>query len=150
MFRSDQTNSSDVNKINKIKDYFIAEIKEKEIMNKRFSKYIASFDYFDKSLIFLSATTGSISIASFGKLIGTRVGIASASLSFTFSFSTGLKKKLLEITKNKTKNHIKIVMLARSKLNSTENKIYEALINDKISHEDFMTTIDKERNHREL
>ena len=73
-----------LNKINEIKDYFIAEIKEKELMSKRFSKYIASFDYFDKSLIVLSARSDSISIASFATVIGTPVGIASASLSFTF------------------------------------------------------------------
>ena len=50
-----------LNKINKIKDYFVAEIKETELMSKRLSKYIASCDYFDKSLIVLSATGGSIS-----------------------------------------------------------------------------------------
>ena len=53
-----------LNKINEIKDYFVAEIKERELMSKILSKYIASFDYFDKSLIFLSITAGSISIAS--------------------------------------------------------------------------------------
>ena len=52
-----------LNKINEIKDYFIAEIKERELMSKRLSKYIASFDYFDKSLSVLSVATGSISIA---------------------------------------------------------------------------------------
>ena len=61
-------------------------------MSKRFSKYIASFDYFDKSLIVLSATSGSISIASFAAVIGTLVGLASASLSLAFSLSTGLVK----------------------------------------------------------
>ena len=50
-------------KINEIKDYFVAEVKERELMSKRFSKHIASFDYFDKSLIVLSVTPGSISIA---------------------------------------------------------------------------------------
>ena len=60
-------------------------------MCKGLSKYIASFDYFDKSLIVLSARTGSISIASFVTVIGTPVGKASASLSLTFPFSTGLK-----------------------------------------------------------
>ena len=64
-----------LNKINEIKDYFIAEIKERELMSKRFSKYIASFDYFDKSLIVLSVTTGSISIAAFGTVIRAPVGI---------------------------------------------------------------------------
>ena len=83
-----------LNKINEIKDYLIAEIKERELMSKRLSKYIASFDYFDKSLIVLSATSGRISIASFATVIGTPVGIARASLSLTFSLSTGLVKKL--------------------------------------------------------
>ena len=74
-----------VNKINEIKD-FIAETKERELMCKRPSKYIASFHYFDKSLIVLSATSGSISIASFAAVIGAPVGIASASLTLMFSF----------------------------------------------------------------
>ena len=58
-----------LNKINEIKDYFVAEIKERELMSKRLSKYIASFDYFDKSLIVLSVATGSISIAFFATVI---------------------------------------------------------------------------------
>ena len=54
-----------------MKDYFIVEIKERELMSKRVSKFIASFNYFDQSLIVLSATSGSISIASFTTVIGT-------------------------------------------------------------------------------
>ena len=50
-----------LSKINEIKDYFVAEIKERELMSKRLSQYIPSFDYFDKSLIVLSVTTGFIS-----------------------------------------------------------------------------------------
>ena len=90
-----------LNKINEIKDYFIAEIKERELMSKGLSKYIASFDY--KSLIVLSATIGSICIVSFVTVIGTPVGIASASFSLTFSLSTGIVKKLLKTTRNKKK-----------------------------------------------
>ena len=41
-------------------------------------------------------------------------------------------------------------MLAGTKLNSIESKISEALINNQISHEDFITIINKERNYREL
>ena len=118
-----------LNKINEIKDYFVAEIKERELMSKRLSKYIASFDYFDKSLIVLSVTTGSISIASFATVIGAPVETASESFGLTFSISTGIVKKLLKTTINKNKKHNKIVMLARSKLNSIERKISEALIN---------------------
>ena len=119
---------------------------KKELMSKRLSKYIASFEYFDKSLIVLSVTTGSISIASFATVIGAPVGIISASFSLAFSISTGIIKKLLKTTRNKKKKHNKIVMLARSKLNSIESKISEALINNEISHEDFMTIINEEKN----
>ena len=116
-----------LNKINEIKDYFVAEIKERELISKRHSKYIASFEYFDKSLIALSVTIGSISVASFANVIGGPVWIVSASLSLAFSISTGIIKKLLKTTRNKKKKHNKIVMLARSKLNSIESKISEAL-----------------------
>ena len=88
-----------LNKNNEIKNYFIAEIKERELMSKRLSKYIPSFDYFNKFLVVLSATSGSIYIASFATVIGAPVGIASASLSLTFSLSTGLVKKLLKNSK---------------------------------------------------
>ena len=73
-------------KINKIKDYFVAEIKERELMSKRLNKYVASFDYADQSLIVLSVTTGSISIASFATVIGATVGMAVQVLVLHFQF----------------------------------------------------------------
>ena len=126
-----------LNKINEIKDYFIAKIKERELMNKRLSKYIASFDCFDKSLIVLSVANSSISIASFATVIGALVRMMSASCSLAFSITTG---------KHNKKKHNKTVMLARSKLNSIESKISETLINNEISHEDFMTIINEGKN----
>ena len=119
-------------------------------MSKKLSKYIASFDYFDKSLIVLSVTTGSISIASFATVIGAPVGIVSASFSLAFSIFTETVKKLLKTTKSKNEKHNKIVITARSKLNSIESKISEALIKSQIKHEDFMTTINEENKCREL
>ena len=52
---------------------------------------------------------------------------------------------MLETTRNKNENHNKIVILAMSKLNSIESKISEALINHKISDEDFTTIINEEK-----
>ena len=78
--------------MNEIKDYFIAETSERELMTNGLSKYIASFDYFDKSLIVLSATSGNISIASFATVIGAPVRIVSASFSLAISISTGIVK----------------------------------------------------------
>ena len=82
-----------LNKINEVTDCFIAEIREGELMSKKLSKYIAYFDYFDKSLIVLSATSSGISISSFATITGAPVGIASASFSFASSLPTGIVKK---------------------------------------------------------
>ena len=107
--------------------------------------------FFDNSLIVLSVTTGGISIASFPTVTGAPVGTASASFSLAFSISTGIvKKNPLKTTRNKKKKHNKIVMLARSKLNSIESKMSEALINNENSHKSFITIINEEKNYREL
>ena len=82
-----------LNKINKIKDYFIDEIRERQLMSKRLSKYI------DKSLIFISSTTGSISIAPFATVIGAPLGMMSISSSLACSITTGIVKKLLKTTR---------------------------------------------------
>ena len=119
-----------LNKINEVKYYFSAKIREREVMSKRVSRYVASFGYFDESLIVLSETSSDISIASFAPVIGVPVGIASASFSFAFSLTTGIIKKLLKTTRNKKKKHNKVFMLARSKSNSIESKISEALIDN--------------------
>ena len=73
------------------------------------SKFIACFNYFDKSLIALSLTTGSISIASFATVIGAPVRMASASFSLASLISTVIVRKLLKITRNKKKSIIKLL-----------------------------------------
>ena len=74
----------------------------------------------------------------------------SASCSLAFSINTGFVKMFLKAIRNKKKKHNKIVMLARSKLNSIESKISEALINNEMNHEDVMTIINEEKNYRAL
>ena len=139
-----------LNKINEIKDYFIGEIKEWELMSKNLSKCIASSEYLDKSLIVLSVAIGSISVTSSAITIAAPVGIMSASFSLTFSITTGFAKKFLKTIKNKKKKHNKIVILARSKLNSIESKISEALVNNEISHEHFMIILNEKKKYWEL
>ena len=63
-------------------------------MNKKLSKYIAAFDYIDKTLIVLSATSGRISIISFTSVIGVPAGLANASFTLIFSLTAGIIKKL--------------------------------------------------------
>ena len=97
-----------LNKISEVEEYFIAEIKERKLMRKKLSKYISFFDYFDKSLIVLSVTSG-VSIAFFTTAIGAPIGITSASFSLAFSLCTGLVKTFLKATRNKKGNIIKLL-----------------------------------------
>ena len=130
---SDQTKFR-LYEIKKIENYFINEINERKSCSKKLSKYVTIFDYIDKILIILSATTGGISIISFTTAIGAPVGIASASFTLIFSLTTGIIKKLLNITRKKKKRRDKILVLAKSKLNSIEILISQALIDMDISH----------------
>ena len=117
-----------LDEISKIENYFIEEINQRKSCSKKPSKYVAVFDYIDQALIVLSATSDGVSIISFTSIIGAPVGIASTSLTLFFSLTTGIVKKLLNITRKKKKNHDKIT-LAKSKLNSIETLIDIASIN---------------------
>ena len=114
-------------KINKIKDYLNSEIKERKDIIKKISKYIVAFDYADKLFVTLSASFGTLSIASYATVVGIPAGIAGASLSLIFTITTGVVKTLLNITRKKKKKHNKIIALARSKLNIIENLISQAV-----------------------
>ena len=109
--------------INTTKDYFNSKIQERIIMIKKLRKYIAAFDYIDKTFIVLSTTRREVSISSFASVIGPPPGIASASFTLVFSSRTGAIKKVLKITRNKKKKHNKTVMLTKNKLNSIETLI---------------------------
>ena len=92
-------------------------------------------------LVVLSATSGGVCIISFTTVIRAPVGKASASFTLFFSLTTGINKKLLSITKNKNKKHDKILVLAKSKLNSIDILLSQALIDMEISHDEFITIL---------
>ena len=93
---------------------------------------------------------GGASIFSFTSVVGAPAGIASASFSLIFSPAIGIVKKLLSITRNKKKKHDKILMLAKSKLNSIETLISQALIDMEISHEEFIVIFKKEGKYEKM
>ena len=97
----------------------------------------------------ISATSGGVSIISFSSFIGAPVGIASACFTLIFSLTTGIVKKLLDRTRKKEKKHDKILMLVKSKLNSINKLISQALIDVDISHEQFITIL-KEKDRYEM
>ena len=134
-----------LDEISKIENYFIEEINQRKSCSKKLNKYVTAFDYIDKVLIVLSATSGWVSIISFTTIVGASVGIASASFTLIFSLTTGIVKELLNITRNKKKKHDKILILAKSKLSTIETPISQALIDLEISHEEFLTILNMRR-----
>ena len=81
-----------------IENYFHKEINQRKSCSKKFNKCIITFGYIDKKLIVLSAKSSGVSIISFTSIVGAPVGIASASPTLFFCLTTGIVKKLLNIT----------------------------------------------------
>ena len=113
-------------------------------------KYTAALDYTDKILIALSPTSGGISIISFRNVIGIPAGVIIASLTLVLSLTTAIIKKLLKETRKKKKKHSKIIMLAKSKLNSIESLMSQALIDLDISHEEFKAILNEREKYDEM
>ena len=139
-----------LDEIKKVKEYFNNEIKERKDIINKIDKYTVAFAYADKVFITLSASFGTLSIASHTTVAGVPVGIAGASLTLIFTVTTGVVKKLLSVTKKKKKKHNKIMVLARNKINIVETLLSSALSNFDISHEDFAKIIDEKVKHEEI
>ena len=126
-----------------IENYFYQEINQRKSCSKKLNKYVTVFDYINKVLIILSAATSGSSIISFTSIVASPVGIASASFTLISSLTTGIVKKLLNITGNKKKKRDKTLMLAKSEFNSIETLVSQALIDMEISHEEFITILNE-------
>ena len=126
---------------NKIRDYFNNEIKERKDIIEKLNKYIVSFDYLDKIFIALSASFGTLSIASYAAVAGTPAGITGSSLTLIFTIGTGISKLLLKVIKKRKKKHNKIIALAKNKLNTIDALLSSALNDSEISHEEFSNII---------
>ena len=93
--------------MNKIKDYFNNEIKERKDIIKKLNKYLVSFDYLDKIFIALSASFCTLSIVSYASIVGAPAGISGSSLTLIFTIGMGISKSLLTVTKKEKINIIK-------------------------------------------
>ena len=130
-----------------IENHFHQEINQRKSCSKKLSKYVTTFDYIEKILIVLSATSSGVCFILSASVVGAPVGIASASFTLIFSLTTGIIKKLLSITRKKKKKHDKILMLAKSKLKSIETLLSHALIDPEIRHEEFNAIIKEKQNY---
>ena len=132
-----------LDEINKVRNYFNNETKERKDIIKKLNKYLVSFDYLDKIFIALSASFDTLSIASYASIVGTPAGIAGSSLTLIFTIGTGISKSLLNVTKKRKKKHNKIIALAKNKLNTIDTLLSSALNDSEISHEKFTNIINE-------
>ena len=132
-----------LDEINKIRDYFNNEIKERKDIINKLNKYLVSFDYLDKIFIALSGSFGTLSIASYASVVGIPAGITGTSLTLVFTLGMGISKSLLKLTKKRKKKHNKIIVIARNKLNMIDTLLSSALNDSEISHEEFTNIINE-------
>ena len=154
MHEIDKTKLSDQTKfrlyeIKKLEN-FINEINQKELCSKKLSKYVTIFDYMDKMLFVLSATSSAVSIISFISIIGVPAGREMTSFTLIFFIKAGIIKKFLSTTIKKKKKYGQILMLAKSKYNSIEALISQALIDIDISHKEFITISKKKDKYEKM
>ena len=140
---SERANKYRLDEINKTRDYFNNEIKERKDIIKILNKYLVSFDYLDKIFIALSASFGTLSIASYAPVVGTPAAISGSSLTLIFTIGTGISKSLLKVTKKRKKKHNKIIVLAKNKLNMIDTLLSSTLNDSEISHEEFTNIINE-------
>ena len=143
-------NNYRLNEINKTKDYFNVEINERKNIIKKLNKYLVTLNYLDRIFITLSASFGTLSVASHATVVGIPVGIAGASLTLIFTISTGVNKSLLQLTKKWGKKHNKIMALAKNKLNMIDTLLSSALNDCRISHEEFPNIITEKNTYENI
>ena len=89
----------------------------------------------------MSASFGTLSIASYASVVDTPAGIAGASLTLIFTIGTSIRKSLLKVTKKRKKKHNKTIAFAKNKLNAIDKLLSSALNDSEISHEEFTNII---------
>ena len=128
-----------LDEISKIENYFIKEINQRKSYSQKLNKYITTFDYIEwRSINYFIC-----------KCYWSSSGNSKCKFYFNFSLATGIVKKLPDITRKKRKKHDKIIMLAKSKLNSIDTLISQALIDMHMSHEEFVTIL-REKDRYEM
>ena len=94
----EQTKSG-LSQISGIEDYFYHEINQRKLCSKKLCKYATAFDYIDKILIVLSATSSGVCIISSASVVGAPVGIASAIFTLIFFSKTRNNQKITKHNK---------------------------------------------------
>ena len=136
--------------INQNRNFFLKEIEQNKLMNKKHRKVCTTLNYIEHILIMSSTIAGRISISTFASFLGIRIGIASSAIGLKIcAIAAGIKKYRSIITK-KRKKHDKIVLLGKQKINRIEVLISKALLDSTISHNEFVLINNLLKEYKEM
>ena len=124
--------------MNETRNYFLKEVKQTELMSKKHKKVCTTLNYIEHFLILASTITWYISISVFASLLGIPIGITSSVIGLKICAIAAGIKKYKSVIKKKKKDSDKIILLAKSKLNSIEVLISKASINSVINHDELV------------
>ena len=123
--------------LDETRNYLIEEINRNELMSKTHKKVCTTLNYIEHFLMLAFTITGCVSISAFVSLVRIPIGIMSSAIGLKICAITGGIKKYKSIIEKKKKKHDKIVLLAKSKLNSMEISISKAFVDSAICHDEF-------------
>ena len=119
------------------RNYLSEKINQNDLMSKKHKKVYTPLNYTEHQLSLIFTVRGFVSMSGFA-LAGIHIGITSSEIELKICVITAGIKKYKSIIKKKRKKHDKIVLLAKSKLNSTEVLVFKVLINSNNSHDEFV------------
>ena len=123
--------------IETIRNYFVEGIEQNQLISKKHKKVCVVFNYIEHFLVLPSTTTGRVSISIFASLVGIPIRITSSAIGLKICVIAAAIKKYRPIIKKKKKKPDKIILSAKTKLNSIYVLISKALIDSNISHNEF-------------
>ena len=124
--------------IDETRNYLIDEINRNKLISKKLTKFCTTLNYIEHFLIIGSTITRCFPISAFAFLVGIPIGVTSSAIGLKICPITAAIKKYKSMIKKNKKKHDKIVLLAKSELNSIEVLISKALIDSVISHDEFV------------
>ena len=109
-------------------------------MSEKHKKVCTTLNYIEHFIILVFTITGCISISAFASLVGITIGITSSAIGLKICAITLAIRKYKSIIKKMKTKHVKVVLLAKSKLNGIEVLVSKALIDSVVSHDEFILT----------
>ena len=123
--------------ISEARSCFLKETEKNELMSKKYKKVCTTLNYIEQFIVLASTIAGCISVSAFASFIGIPVWITSSAIWLQICAIAAKIKKYKIIIKRKKKEHDKIVLLAKSKLNNMKVLTSKALIDSDISNDEF-------------